>query len=331
VVTGNAERRAEIERRYPGTEVLGSAEEVFARAGEFDLAVVTTPNGSHVALARAALEAGLHVVVDKPLAGTAAQGRELFALAASRGLLLQAYQNRRWDGDFRTLRELVARGALGEVRRFESRFERWRPEVRGGWKEDADPAALGGILYDLGSHLVDQAVLLLGRPEGVYAELEVRRPGAVTCDDAFLALRHAGGVVSHLWMSAVAPELGPRLRVLGARAAYVKLCLDVQEARLREGVVPAGVGWGEESEADWGVLGDVEEGFAPVRTLPGAYQDFYRGVAAAIRDGAGAAGAAGTGAGAGALSPVMPDQTVAVLEVLDAAMTSAETGRTVRL
>lgn len=318
VVTGNPGRATAVRERYgDGVEIVAAATELFDRADEFDLAVVTVPNRFHAPFAREALGAGLNVVVDKPFAGSSAQGRELAALAEARGRLLCVFQNRRWDGDFRTVRRLVDDGELGDVLRFESRFERWRPQpALGGWKENADPAALGGILYDLGSHLVDQAVALFGRPARVYAELDLRRPGVSVDDDSFVALTHVGGERSHLWMSASAADIGPRFRVLGSKAAYVKYGMDVQEAALRDGAAPDAPGWGEEAEQAWGRLGAPDDA-RPVPTLPGAYQDFYRSVAASLRDGAPA--------------PVRLADSIAVLEVIEAARQSSREGIAVEL
>ncbi|CAM5710460.1 Inositol 2-dehydrogenase/D-chiro-inositol 3-dehydrogenase [Streptomyces glaucescens] len=223
-----------------------------------DLIVIASPNKTHVPLATAALEAGLPVVVDKPVAGTAAEARGLAALAAGRGLLLSVFQNRRWDNDCRTLRKLLADGELGLVWRFESRFERWRPQPKGGWRESGDPAEIGGLLYDLGSHVVDQRWPSVGYPY-VYAEADVRRAGAETDDDTFIALTHASGVRSHLYVSATTAQLGPRFRVLGSRAGYVKYGLDPQEAALREGRRPGnGEDWGVEPESLWGRVGSGE-------------------------------------------------------------------------
>ncbi|MCF2531712.1 Gfo/Idh/MocA family protein [Yinghuangia soli] len=318
VVTGNPERAAEVRARYgDSTEIFATPDLLTARAEEFDLAVVTVPNRFHAPLAAQALEAGLHVVVDKPFAGTPGEGRALARLADTSGRLLCVFQNRRWDGDFRTVRQLMEAGELGDVHRFESRFERWRPQpAAGGWKEDADPAALGGILYDLGSHLIDQAVALFGRPESVYAELDLTRPGVVVDDDSFVALTHPGGVRSHLWTSAAAADLGPRFRVLGSRAAYVKYGMDVQEALLRAGQAPVGAEWGAEEPEAWGRLG-TPDAMAAVRTLPGAYGDFYRAVAAAVRE--------------GAAPPVPLAESIAVLETIAAAQQSARAGRVVAL
>jgi predicted dehydrogenase len=317
VVTANAERQAAARARYPGTEVIATTDEMFAREGDFDLVVITVPNRFHVPLATRALEAGLHVVVDKPFAGTAAQGRALAALAAERGLVLGVYQNRRFDGDFRTVRRLVEDGRLGDVYRFESRFERWRPEVRTSvWKEQADPAALGGILYDLGTHLIDQAVALFGRPTHVYAELATRRAGAVVDDDGFVALTHPGGVRSQLWTSAIAADLGPRFRVLGSTASYVKFGMDPQEELLRSGARVGTPGWGTEEPDAWGVLGTPGK-TEPVPTEPGAYQDYYAAIVRAVR---------GEGP-----PPVPIDDAVTVLETIEAARRSSADGVTVRI
>ncbi|MFK4022496.1 Gfo/Idh/MocA family protein [Streptomyces albogriseolus] len=323
VVTSNPERQAQARAAYPDVTVAASADELWARAGELDLIVVASPNRTHVPLATAALEAGLPVVVDKPVAGTAAQARALAELAEKRGLLLSVFQNRRWDNDFLTLRRLIADGELGEVYRFESRFERWRPQLKGGWRESGDPAEIGGLLYDLGSHVVDQALVLFGPVTSVYAETDVRREGARTDDDTFLALTHASGVRSHLYVSATTAQLGPRFRVLGSKAGYVKHGLDPQEAALREGSRPgaSGTEWGAEPEELWGRLGAGESpvtgGGSPVRTLPGDYPAYYAAVARALlSDGP---------------NPVTALEAAATLDILEAARRSAAEKATVTL
>jgi predicted dehydrogenase len=273
-----------------------------------------------VPLATAALRAGLPVVVDKPVAGTAAEARELAALAEERGLLLSVFQNRRWDNDFLTLRKLLAEGALGDVWRFESRFERWRPKPKGGWRESGDPAEIGGLLYDLGSHVVDQALVLFGPAAQVYAETDVRREGAETDDDTFVAITHSSGVRSHLYVSATTAQLGPRFRVLGSRAGYVKYGLDPQEAALREGKRP-GRGWGEEDESLWGRVGSGESpvtgGGRVEPTLPGDYPAYYAAVAGALLD--------------GGPNPVSAREAADALDVLEAARRSARDGVAVAL
>ncbi|WP_370412989.1 Gfo/Idh/MocA family oxidoreductase [Streptomyces fradiae] len=322
VSTGNPERAVQARAEHPDVRVVGSPEELLGRAAELDLVVIASPNKTHVPVATAALRAGLPVVVDKPLAGTAAEARALAALAEERGLLLSVFQNRRWDNDFRTLQALLADGSLGEVQRFESRFERWRPQLKGGWRESGAPEEIGGLLYDLGSHVVDQALVLFGPAVRVYAESDVRRPGAEADDDTFIAITHAGGVHSHLWMSATTAQLGPRFRVLGQSAGYVKYGLDPQEAALREGLRPEpGKAWGVEPEELWGRLGAGESpltgGGTPVETLPGAYPAYYAAVAAALR-------------GAGE-NPVTAHEAAAALDVLEAAKKSAREGVAVTL
>ncbi|MFC5187258.1 Gfo/Idh/MocA family oxidoreductase [Actinomadura harenae] len=314
VVTGNPERQAAARDRYPDARVLDGPDRVWETNGEFDLVVVTAPNRLHVPLARTALTSGLPVVLDKPVAATAADARSLAALAAVRGLPVIPFHNRRWDGDFQTVRRLVGAGALGGVQRFESRFERWRPQVKPGWKETTDPRDAGGILYDLGSHLIDQAIALFGRPERVYAELDVRRPGAESVDDAFVALVHPGGVRSHLWMSATAADLGPRFRVLGDRAAYTVHGMDGQEDALRVGHTPKEDGWGQAPPASYGRLG-TSGAERPEPTDPGSYQDFYAGVARTLRD--------------GTPPPVTLTDAIAGLEVIEAALRSSAEGEIV--
>ncbi|MET7937747.1 Gfo/Idh/MocA family oxidoreductase [Streptomyces sp. NPDC005322] len=324
IVTSSPERQRQARAEHPDVRLADSADELWGRADELDLIVIASPNRTHVPLARAALEAGLPVVVDKPLAATAAEAEELAALADARGLLLSVFQNRRWDNDFLTLRKLMADGALGEVQRFESRFERWRPQLKGGWRESGDPAEAGGLLYDLGSHLVDQALTLFGPVVSVYAEVDVRRPGAQTDDDTFVALTHANGVRSHLWMSAITAQLGPRFRVLGSQAGYVKYGLDPQEAALREGLrpgAPAAEPWGAEPESTWGRLGAGESpltgGGVPVPTLPGDYPAYYAAIATALRE--------------GTPPPVTAAEAAAALRVLEAARQSAAETRTIRI
>ncbi|WP_244177879.1 Gfo/Idh/MocA family oxidoreductase, partial [Streptomyces atriruber] len=218
--------------------------------------------------------------------------------------------------------KLLADGELGDVWRFESRFERWRPQPKGGWRESGNPEEIGGLLYDLGSHVVDQALVLFGPAVSVYAESDVRRPGAEADDDTFLALTHANGVRSHLYVSATTAQLGPRFRVLGSQAGYVKYGLDPQEAALRDGKRPAAQDpWGVEPESMWGRVGSGESpltgGGRPTATLPGDYPAYYAAVADALR---------GTGE-----NPVTAHEAAAALDVLEAARRSARDGVTVTL
>ena len=308
IVTSDPTRQRAARNRHPGAEVVSSADELWQRAAGLDVAVIATPNRTHVPLALAALEAGLHVVVDKPMARTAAECRLLIDAARARGRALTVFQNRRWDGDFLTLRQLLADGALGEPLRFESRFERWRTMPKPGWRERAAPDEAGGILYDLGSHLIDQALVLFGPVAGVYAEIERRRPQAEVDDDVFLALRHESGVISHLYMSAVAALPAPRMRLLGSRAAYVKRGMDVQEAALRGGARADTAQWGVEPESAWGELG-AGENVQRVPTQPGAYPRFYELLADSLRT--------------GTSPPVDAADAAAVVDVIERALRSA--------
>ncbi|HVE68932.1 MAG TPA: Gfo/Idh/MocA family oxidoreductase [Solirubrobacteraceae bacterium] len=244
--------------------------------------------------------------MDKPMAATSRDARRLADEAERRNLVLTVFHNRRWDGDFLTVRRLRDEGRLGDVARFESRFDRWRPEVAAGrWRELADPADAGGLLFDLGSHLVDQAIELFGPPASVYAEVTARRPGAAVDDDVFVALEHPG-VRAHRWASVVAGEPGPRFRVLGLEAAYVKAGLDPQEAALREGARPGDADWGRDARDGRLVAGERCE---TVETERGAYESFYAGLVSSLRE--------------DVAPPVSPGDAVRVVEVLEAARRSA--------
>jgi predicted dehydrogenase len=309
IVTGNPERRANARKDFPEARVVSSAEEVWAQPREHDLVVVVTNNRSHVPLARTAVEAGIAVVVDKPLAANAADARALVAQAKQAGVPLSVYHERRWDAEFITAKKLIEAGALGQVLRFESRLDRWRPQPKpGAWRELGDLADAGGLLFDLGSHLIDQAMVLFGKVTHVYAEVEKRRAGVAVDDDVFLALRHECGTLSHLWASSVAAQIGARMRVLGSRAAYAKQTADVQEHALRTGARPDTAGFGEDPVDCWGTL-SAGENAQPVKTERGAFKCFYESAVSWLRN--------------GAPPPVDPNDAVAGLEIIEAAQKSA--------
>jgi scyllo-inositol 2-dehydrogenase (NADP+) len=235
VVTTNPERAAAAREDDDYVQILADPAEVWARPDDYDLVVIATANRAHLPQARAALAAGLPVVVDKPLCRTSADAIALRDEADGRATV---FQNRRWDGDFLALRAAVESGEIGTVHRFESRFERWRATPKGYWRESGDPEDLGGLLYDLGAHLVDQALVLLGPAERVEAQVRRVRPWAEVDDDAFVALTHTSGAVSQLWMSSVVAAQGPRFRVLGTAGAWETHDLDGQEDALRAGRSP---------------------------------------------------------------------------------------------
>ena len=316
IVTRDAERQERVAREYPGVRVVAAVERLWDASAGIDAVAISTPNRTHVPLALSAIQAGKHVVVDKPLAPSARESREVVLAAQRRGVVLAPFQNRRWDGDFKTVRTLLGDGRLGAPFRFESRFERWRPVATGGWRERGGAADAGGLLFDLGSHLIDQALVLFGPVRDVYAELDRKRPGVEADDDTFVALTHVSGVRSHLRMSAVVAQPGPRFRILGSAAAYTKWGLDVQEAALRAGLRPGGPDWGAESRDAWGTLG-VEGDLQTVPTERGNYGEFYAEFLQAIR--------------AGAPSPVNPNDAVAALEIIEAARESAGLGTVVRI
>jgi predicted dehydrogenase len=302
VVTGSPERRRQVSEDL-ARPAFGSLDEL-AKAGA-EAVAISTPMATHVALTEQALRLGLAVACDKPFAPDADAARETVRLAQRLGVPLTVYQNRRWDSDFRTVRSLLEQGALGELTRFESRFERFRPGSGPG-------TAGGGTLLDFGSHLADQALVLAGPVRAVYAEMH---EGDGLDDDVFVALTHENGVRSHLWGSWRQGAPGPRFRVTGTTGSYVVGGLDGQEDRLRGGAAPVpGEQWGVEPPERWGRLfrGDTAE---PVPSARGAWDLFYPAFAAAIR---------GTQP-----VPVDPWDAVATAAVLDAARTSARTGQVV--
>ncbi|ALO99692.1 Oxidoreductase [Streptomyces hygroscopicus subsp. limoneus] len=308
VVTTSPERRAQVARDLD-RPTYASLDEL-VRAGA-EAVAISTPAATHVALVRQALELGLAVVCDKPFALDAESARETVRLAERLGVSLTVYQNRRWDSDFRTLRQLVDGGRLGTLIRFESRFERFAPEP-------GPPAAGGGTLLDFGSHLVDQALVLSGPVQRVYAQTHHRDDEGGLDDDVFLTLTHHNGVQSHLWGSWRQGAPGPRFRATGTSGTYVVDRTDGQEALLVAGARPASEGdrWGTEPENHWGqVLRGAHA--EPVPSARGAWDLFYPAFAAAVR---------GTGA-----VPVDPWDAVETATVLDAARTSAHTGQAVRL
>ena len=285
IVTAGPLRAAHARYRHPQATILQDSQALWDIADQLDLAVIASPTPTHADLARAALKAGLGVVVDKPFAVTAEEGRDLIATAAEARLPFQVFQNRRWDGDFRTLRRLLDDNALGAVHRFESRFEWWKPTRSPSWKDSTTHAAGAGLAYDLGTHLIDQAIQLFGPVADVHAELDARRPNATNDDDTFIALRHHNGTRSHLWMSCLTADPGPRFRLLGDRATFTKYGLDPQEAGLAAGDGPGTELYGFEPDEQWGTLSIGTETTA-VRPERGDYPAFYRELAQALQFGA---------------------------------------------
>lgn len=324
IVTNDPERRIQALRDFPKVALYATVEALWRDAARYDLVVIATPNRLHVPLGLAAFEHGLAVVVDKPMAATVAEAQTLIDAGKKANKLLTVFHNRRWDNDFRTVRSLLDAdlNLLGTVTRFESRFERYRPVPRhNAWRELGTADEAGGLLYDLGSHLIDQALVLFGQPTSVYAESERRRPGVQVDDDTFVALRFPGGVYAHLWMSAVARIPGPRMRISGLRGTYEKWGLDPQENDLRQGKQPGNPEWGKEPREKWGRLstdiGGIHINDGPIEMLPGAYEQFYTFLRVALL--------------MGGPPPVDPLEAIETLRVIEAAQESIRSGQVIPL
>jgi len=263
--------------------VAGAADSAAAVGSpDIDLVVIATPNPSHFPLARAALEAGKHVVVDKPFATSLAEADALIELAAAKGRMLTIFHNRRWDGDFLTVRQLIESGRLGQISLFEAHWDRFRPAPRPGWRET--PGEGAGLLWDLGPHLIDQALLLFGPPDSVSGDLAIQRSGA-RADDYFEVTLSYGAMRAALSASSLVTWARPRFAVHGMLGSFVKHGFDPQEEALKQGVSPTAPGFGEEGVGWHGLMasGDTLDA---IPTLPGRYLAFYEGVAAAIAGGA---------------------------------------------
>ncbi|MEO5319507.1 Gfo/Idh/MocA family oxidoreductase [Arthrobacter sp. CC3] len=284
ISTSDAGRQAEASAGYPAARLVNTPADILGLADDLDLVVLGTPPATHYPLAKAALEAGLDVVVDKPFAVRSSEGQELLELAARLGRVLTVFQNRRWDGDYLTVKGLLESGVLGGVTRFESRFERWSPEVSKAWKAEATADDGGGVLFDLGTHLIDQSLQLFGPATVAHAELRARRPGERTDDDVFLALQHDSGVVSHLWMNMLCAQQGPRYRLLGSEGGFTKHGVDPQEPYIVAGGNPLDPEYGIE-DTDWAGLLGRDGHLDRLPTERGAYPEFYRLLAAKIHDG----------------------------------------------
>jgi scyllo-inositol 2-dehydrogenase (NADP+) len=316
IVTADPGRRASAERQYPGARLLSSVDEIWQSPADFDLVVVASPSGTHTEHALGAIEAGLSVVVDKPFAVTAGDGVQMIEAASRRGVIIVPFQNRRWDGDFLTVRTLIDEGRLGTVTRFESRFERWRAVPKARWMQPGAAAAGEGMIYDLHSHLIDQALVLFGPVAEVYAETERIREDVQADDDAFIALTHTSGVRSHLKATLVAADIGPRFRVYGDCGAYAKFGVDPQEEMLKAGRRPGDPGFGEDSPELWGTLSDGTT-TTRVPTALGVYTQFYAGIRAMLHD--------------NAAPPVNAADSVAGLRIIEASYRSSAERQVVTL
>lgn len=301
----------DVRKRFPQVAICGSPAEVIADPG-VDLVIVATPDTTHGPLARLALEAGKHVVVEKPMAMSAAEAAALIALSRERGRMLTVFHNRRWDGDFKTIREIVGSRCLGDIKLAALAWDRFRPEPAQGWREQSlDP---WGALMNLGPHLVDQALLLFGRPDAITGDLITQRDRA--CSPDFFALTlHYGVVRVLLSASTLVADPRPRFALYGSQGSFVKQGIDPQENSLRAGVTYGSPGFGEDPEQLYGVLTIASSPPERIRTQTGDWRPFYAGVVAAIAG--------------GAPPPVDPMDAVAGLELIELGRRSAEGGCTV--
>lgn len=271
---------------YPQVKIVRSIEEM-ANDPELDLIVITTPNETHFPYAKLALEAGKHVVLEKPFANTSAEAAELVRIANNSGRILSVYQNRRYVSDFRTIRQILDQGLLGEVHEFEAHYDRYRTEERPqAWREKPEPGS--GILFDLGAHLIDQALTLFGWPQAITADVRLQRPHAKT-DDFFDLRLDYGFLRVILRAGMLVREPGPRYMIHGTKGSFIKYGVDVQEAKLRAGESPVGDDWGAEPVNIYGLLHTEKEGKIIKEAYPslkGHYGDYYRSVYNSIVSGA---------------------------------------------
>lgn len=276
-----------------------------------ELVIITAPNDVHFCLAKQALENNKHVIIEKPFVTNVTDGEVLIALAAEKDRVLSVYHNRRWDGDFLTVKKLIAEDRLGELKSFESHFDRFRPAVRQRWREQA--ANGGGILFDLGPHLLDQALALFGVPDALTAQCMVMREGSSNVDYFNLVLHYPNQVTTlHADLFSAGPN--KRFSVKGNKGSYEKYGLDPQEARLIAGVLPVDESWSDEDAAQYGCLygAETEE---VVKTERGCYQAYFLEMANAIR--------------LQVIPPVTAEQALWNIKLIELAMESSRLGKTV--
>lgn len=302
---------------FPDAIIVRSYEEIISDP-EIELVVVNTPDQLHYEMVKQALLAGKHVVVEKPIALNSVEAMELVELACKKAVVLTVYQNRRWDGDFRTVQKILEEGKLGRLVEFESHFDRYRTFITPDtWKEEGDEYA--GVLFNLGSHMVDQVVVLFGKPKALTSHLKIVRTGGIVTDYYDIRLEY-DGFSALLKCSYLVKYAGPRYILNGELGTFHKSGIDPQEEILKTGKLPVGSDWGTEPSDDWGILfyenenEDIEE---LVETIPGNYNIFYDNVSDAIRN--------------GAELFVKPEETVEVLKILESCLISNREKRSIEL
>jgi len=310
IYTSNEEK---VRLTYPDVKVTTNLDEIWNNT-DIDLIVISTPNSTHYELAKRALETGKHIVIDKPFVIDIAEGEKLIELARVKGKHLSVYQSRRWDSDFKTVRQLITEGTLGEIYTFEAHYDRFRPEVKERWKERNEPGS--GTLYDLGSHLIDQALLLFGKPLTVTADCLSQREGSKV-DDYFHVILGYGSCRVILHSSSLVRGRGPRFQIHGSKASFIKFGEDAQERQLLAGQRPGMPGWGEEDHSDYGEIitsdGEVNQ---RVPSEKGGYEQYYEQMYQSIVS--------------DAPVPVKADQSLDVIRIIQLAEQSSKEGKTIK-
>lgn len=302
-----------VHRQLPNAQVYSQLEDLLADS-DIELVIISTPNHRHIPQAKLALKAGKHVVVEKPFSVSSEEAKELIILANQLGKQLSVYQSRRFDGDFRTIQALMKDGSLNDIHTFYSSYNRFRPEVKVRWREQDIPGA--GILYDLGAHLIDQALCLFGTPDKVTAILKNQRPNAQAVDH-FHVILHYPQCEAILHGNCLSTAEGPRFQVFAENGTFIKYGMDRQEDMLRELKGPDSKGWGEDLAEHFGSYTDESGSQKTIETKIGGYQDFYHQLAQAIRHGDNV--------------PIEPEQALDVIRVIEAAYQSAHEQKTVEL
>ena len=305
-------RKEEVARAFPQAIVSTDGDAVFSDSS-IDLVVIATPNKTHAQFARDALLAGKHVVIDKPFVPDVAEGTALIALAQERKRMLSVFHNRRWDADFLTVAKLLREERLGPINHAELRWDRFRLGIREGWKEVPDEAT--GLLADLGPHLIDQALILFGKPDSVTGDIALQRVGTLV-DDYFELTVHYGPKRVILSASTLVPEPRPRFMLHGNEGSFIKYGIDPQEDWMRAGKRPHDKGYGVEPAAAYGMLTGTDGRRQPITSERGNWPAFYRQVADAILD--------------GAPPPVDPADAVTGLTLIETARRSAREGRSLK-
>lgn len=312
VVSGRPEQ---VAKDYPGTKVFAAVDALCADQS-IDVVVVTSPNPTHYIYARQALEAGKHVVVEKPFVNKVREADDLIQLAASKQLLLSVFQNRRWDNDFLTVRQVLQEGVLGEIFSYQAHYDMYRPQVGPKWKEHAGEGS--GALFDLGPHLIDQALQLFGMPETVWCERIKQRPNAEV-DDYFHLVLGYGRLRVILHSGWVVKYPGPHFQIHGSKGSLIKYGLDSQQGDLQKGLRPGHPAWGKDNEENYARIAVAQDSTAAkaIETIPGCYEEYYRQFRDAVQK--------------GTKLPVTAQEARDVMRIIEMGVESSESGQTIRV